>query len=106
MHVRLYFPAPGFFLNDPRLVIQLDGRTVYDGSFKSGFDVSVEVQPGPHVVETAIHAPIGGLARTQKIELALDADGGYRGIPAVDARLEYSRMTGNFKKRASVSTKR
>src|SRR5690606_4864038 len=37
VRLHLRFPPPGFFLNDPRLVVTLDSRTLYDGSFRSGF---------------------------------------------------------------------
>jgi hypothetical protein len=99
----LRFASPGFFLNDPRLVVTLDQRTLYDGSFKSGFEVSLDVVPGTHVLETAIH--LGGVARKQQIPLALDGTKGYRDVPAVHGTLEYSRLTGNFKKRVSLSAR-
>ncbi len=102
IHVR--FPAPGFFLNDPRVVVMLDGRVLYDGSFKDGFDVSAEIQPGAHVLETAIHIA-GSLARRQRIDLDLDARQGYRDVPAVHAKLHYSRWSGNFEKRISLSSR-
>lgn len=104
MRLRVHFDAPGFFLNDPRLTIRLGDRTLYDGSFKEGFDVSLEVPPGRHVLETAID--VAGLARRQQIELPLDAEGGYRDVPEVHAKLGYSRFWGNFEKRASLSVKR
>ncbi len=104
MHLHLTFPPPGFFLNDPRLVVTLDQRTLYDGSFRHGFEVALEVSPGSHVVETAIHLA-GSLARRQQIELVLDAKNGYRDVPVVHGRLEYSRLSGNFKKRVSLSAR-
>jgi hypothetical protein len=97
------FPPPGFFLNDPRLVVTLGERTLYDGSFKSGFAVSVEVDPGRHVLETRIEV-LGSVARTQQTPLALDSTG-YRDVRAVEIVLEYSRWTGNFKK-TSISARR
>ncbi len=104
MRLHLTVPPPGFFLNDPRLVVTLDQRTLYDGSFKDGFDVALELQPGKHVVETAIHLA-GSLARKQQIELVLDSSNGYRDVPAVHGKLEYSRLTGNFKKKVSLSAR-
>ena len=101
MRVRLRFPAPGFFINDPRVVVSLDGRTVYDGSFKDGFDVSLEVEPGPHVVDTTIS--VLGASRRQKIPLPL-GDGSYRDVQVVEATLSYSRFWGNFTKRLALST--
>lgn len=105
MNLRVHFASPGFFLNDPRLVVSLADRKIYDGSFKSGFDVEVEVPPGAHIVETRILGVMGD-ARVQRIDLPLTAEGGYRDVPAVEAELSYSRVTGNFKRRASVSVKR
>lgn len=106
MILRVSFPAPGFFVNNPRIEIRLGVLVLYEGSFTSGFDVSVDVSPGHHVLETAIFAPVGNVAKRQRIELPLHAEGGYRGIPEVHAKLEYSRMWGNFGKRASLSVKR
>lgn len=105
MNLRVCFASPGFFLNDPRLVVSLADRKIYDGSFKAGFDVEVEVPPGEHFVETKIMGPMGS-ARVQRIGLPLTPEGGYRDVPAVVAELSYSRVTGNFKRRASVSVKR
>lgn len=103
MRLHLRFPPPGFFLNDPRLVVTLDSRTLYDGSFRSGFDVSLELDPGVHVLSTAIHL-VGSVAREQRIELAIEPER-YRDVPVVHGMLEYSRMTGNFKKRVSLSAR-
>ena len=104
MRLRVSFEKPGFFLNAPRLLVRLDGRTLFDGSFKEGFDVSLDVQPGRPVIETFI-GPRPDFARTQRIELALTTEGGYRDVPAVEARLRYSRLSGNFERKASLSTR-
>ena len=102
MQIRLRFPAPGFFINAPRLVVELDGRTVYDGAFKDGFDVTLDVTPTRHEVKTAVY--MLGVAKRQTIPLALEG-GGYRDVPAVEAKLSYSRLAGNFDRRVSISTK-
>ena len=104
MRLRVHFPAPGPFLNDPRVVVSLGHRTLYDGSFTRGFDVSVDVEPGDHALRTAIKGPIG--QREQRIALPLGPNGGYRDVPLVEVELAYSRITGNFKKRASISAQR
>jgi len=104
MILRVHFDAPGFFLNDPRVSLRIGERVLYYGSFKSGFDVSIELQPGQHTLRTAIG--IGALERKQEIALPLGEGGGYRGVPEVHARLTYSRIFGNFDKRASLSSKR
>ncbi len=104
MILRVHFDPPGFFLNDPRVSLRIGDRVLYDGSFKSGFDVSVELPSGRHELVTAIG--VGGLQRRQTIELPLEASGGYRDAPEVHAKLSYSRIFGNFGKRASLSVKR
>lgn len=64
MILRVSFAAPGFFINDPRVEVRLGDRVLYDGSFTNGFDVSIDVSPGRHTLETArsgrstAHAPI------------------------------------------------
>lgn len=103
MRFHLRFPPPGFFLNDPRLVVTLDSRTLYDGSFRAGFDVSVEIEPGVHVLTTALHL-VGSVAREQRIELPLD-EARFRDVPVVVGTLEYSRLTGAFKNRVSLSAR-
>lgn len=50
-------------------------------------------------------SPDRSRARKQTIELCLDAANGYRDVPVVHGRLEYSRLTGNCKKRISLSTR-
>lgn len=105
LSLQVRFEKPGFFLNDPRLEVRLGDRKVYDGSFAAGFDVSVSVPPGRHVLETRIHGPMG-TARRQQIELMLNAEGGYRDAAAVCAELKYSRLSGNFKRRADLSIRR
>ncbi|UJR85886.1 hypothetical protein [Sandaracinus amylolyticus] len=103
MRLNVSFPPPGFFLNDPRLVVRLGERMLYDGSFRDGFSVSVEIEPGEHVLETAIH--LAGSARTQRFELKLDPASGYHQVTVIDAKLTYSRLSGNFDKRVSLSTR-
>jgi hypothetical protein len=102
MRLFVTFPPPGFFLNDPRLVVTLGECTLYDGGFREGFSASCELEPGDHILETAIHF-VGSNARRQRFELALGAHGGYRDARIVDAKLSYSRLTGNFDKRLSLS---
>ncbi|AKF10709.1 hypothetical protein [Sandaracinus amylolyticus] len=104
MRLNVSFPPPGFFLNDPRLVVTLGDRMLYDGSFRDGFSVSVEIEPGEHVLETAIHLA-GTIARKQRFELKLDPASGFRQVAIVDAKLTYSRLSGNFDKRVSLSTR-
>lgn len=87
--MRIVFPPPGLFITDTRMTLQLDGQPVYDGSFKSGMDVSVEVTPGPHRLESRLE--LGALARTRAWDVAVDAE-------QVTVQIAYSRLWGNFKK--------
>jgi len=85
-HLRIVFDKPGFFIVDVRLLVTFDGRTVHDGSFMSGFDVSDEVAAGPHRIATEI-APF---KRRKTYDVTIgDA-------PSYTARLRYSRFWGNF----------
>lgn len=87
--IRVLFPPPGFFIADTRMTLQLDGQPVYDGSFKSGVDVNVEVAPGTHRLESRIE--LGALARTRTWDVEVDAE-------QLTVELAYSRFWGNFKK--------
>jgi hypothetical protein len=50
--LRVVFEKPGWFANDPRVVVALDGRTLHDGSFVAGFEMTVELDAGPHRLTT------------------------------------------------------
>lgn len=87
--LRIVFPKPGFFLADARLLLAVDGRPAYDGSFKEGVDVTLDVGPGGHRLESRIE--MGALARTKQWDIEV-------GDAPVVAELAYSRFWGNFKK--------
>lgn len=95
--LRIIFPKPGFFIVDVRMQLLFNGWVVYDGSFKSGIDLTLAVGPGNHQLESRIH--LAAVVRKQRWNLAV-AD-----TPAF-ATLEYSRLWGNFKKRVGVSETR
>ncbi len=59
-----------------------------DGGFLQGFDVRFPVHPGRCTVDVRLE--MGPIARTR--QYALDAAAG----EALEVRLEYSRMWGNF----------
>lgn len=84
------FAKPGFFLTDIRVVLLLDGAPVYDGGFLAGIDVMAEAAPGPHRLESVID--LGFVKRRQSWDVV---------APAAVV-IEYSRLWGNFKKRAHV----
>jgi len=87
--LRIVFPPPGLFITDVRMTLALDGQPVYDGSFRSGMDVSVEVAPGAHRLESRIE--LGPAARTRAWDIDVDAE-------QVTVQIAYSRFWGNFKK--------
>ncbi|MBX3185521.1 MAG: hypothetical protein KF819_00845 [Labilithrix sp.] len=87
-NLRIAFPPPGFFLADARLVITVDGASVYDGSFKQGVDLLVPVAPGVHAVETLID--VGGITRRRHYSVTVSPGRG------VTLALAYSRFWGNF----------
>lgn len=88
------FDKPGFFLTDVRLVVSLDGAPVHDGSFASGFEVTVQVPPGEHTLET--HIDLGVFGRKRRSVLTLSPAAGWV------ASLSYSRLWGNFSKKVEL----
>ena len=97
-------PRTGFFLFDVQLHVTLDGQPFYFGSFTSGFDVTVEVATGRHVLQTIIDP--GGIGRQRLYEITIPAPESalYRGErPRVVAKLDYSRFWGNFSKKLDIS---
>lgn len=85
----LRFPAPGFFLTDTKVGVDLDGRCVYEGSFKAGFELELVAEPGEHRLATRID--VAGMQRTKDLTFSLGAQ------ERLVATLRYSRMWGNFK---------
>jgi hypothetical protein len=85
--MRIVFPSPGFFLNDPRVIVHVNGWCAYHGSFKSGFDVRFPVVPGPHLVVVTLDT----LVRREE-RYTVPAYAGH----AVEVWLDYSRMWGSF----------
>lgn len=53
-YLRIIFPKPGFFINDPRVRLTIDGRVACEQSFLQGFDWWTPIAPGFHYVELAI----------------------------------------------------
>lgn len=86
--MRISFPPPGFFVNDPTVTIHVNGWCAYAGSFRSGFDMRFPVVPGPLTVATRID--VLGIGRNKTYNVM--AKHGH----AVEVTLDYSRMWGNF----------
>lgn len=96
-YLRLVFPRPGFFIGDTQISVAVNGYPVLQTSFTQGFDWWTEMQPGLHVVETSIAAPIG-IARKKTYQLEV------RIALVTIAVLEYSRMWGNLTDRPKSVT--
>lgn len=93
--LRILFPHPGFFVNDPRVEVDLDGTRIYEGSFTSGFDHVAVVSPGTHTLVTRI--AVGPVLRPKRYTFEIgDA-------PAYTATLRYSRLWGNFTTKLALS---
>src|SRR4051812_45799634 len=103
MLLRIRFDGPGWFANDPRLAITVDGTSAYEGAFRGGVITSIEVPSSKHRIGTSI-ALVGGVARRQEIEVEIPG-GGYREDGrGIEVLLSYSRLAGNFKR--TVDTRR
>ncbi len=99
--LRVVFEKPGWFLVDSVVVVTLDDRTLYEGSFRAGFEATAEIAAGPHRLTTALQ--VGAFQRKRAYEFVLDGDGGYRdGTGRWVARLDYSRFWGNFVKKLDL----
>jgi hypothetical protein len=99
--LRVVFEKPGWFANDPRVVVALDDRTLRDGSFVWGFEMTLELNAGPHRLTTTIH--VGPLRRKRAYDFVLGDEGGYReGRGHHVARLHYSRFWGNFARKLDL----
>ena len=86
--MRIIFPPPGFFVNDPRLTIHVNGWCAYAGSFRTGLDVGFPAVPGALTIVTRID--VLGLGR-EKVYSLLATE-----RRALELTLEYSRFWGNF----------
>jgi hypothetical protein len=102
MLLRIRLDDPGWFANSPRLVVTVDGQSVFDGSFRGGFVCSIEVGPGTHTIETAIAMGLG-LSQKRQFQIAMPAPAGDGGqAVGVEASLQYNRLLGNFATKLDV----
>lgn len=95
MLLRVRFDDPGWFASDPRLRIEVDGQTIYDGSFRGGVRASVQLTPGTHELEAAIFV-LPGLARGERYSIEAPPEDYRHGAVELEARLVYSTMRGSF----------
>ena len=86
--LRISFPPPGFFIADVRVALHFDGNPIYDGGFKSGFELELPVSSGRHTLTTTID--LGVVQRRR--EYTIDVSAGQ----ARSVVLRYSRLWGNF----------
>ncbi|MCA9626654.1 MAG: hypothetical protein KC766_03260 [Myxococcales bacterium] len=91
--VTLRFEKPSFMLPGSNLVVTLDGQQVFCGDFTTGFETTLDVPPGAHLVTTQIQL---GIVRNRTVEVTLEA-----GRHTVII-LQYSRFWGNFTKKPQV----
>jgi len=95
--VRVSFPRPGFFMGDARVVLLLDGATIYEGGFKAGIDVTLPAAPAQHRLESRIE--LGVVKRRRTWDLAVPSAG-------CVVTLAYSRLWGNFAKGVRIDPPR
>jgi len=88
--LRVVFPKPGFFLTDTTVQVDVDGRNVFQGSFKAGFELVVPVEPGAHRIDTRILLPPFSRKREFSVDVAA--------TEVLTVELSYSRFWGNFDK--------
>lgn len=86
--LRVIFPPPGFFLNDPTCALDVSGRCVVRGSFRQGFDWWAEVWPGVYPLDVRIETPLVSRSKTYTVSVQ-------QGL-VTRVELSYSRMWGNF----------
>jgi hypothetical protein len=96
--LRVVHPTPGFFLTDARLTVCLDGYAIYDGSFRSGFDVGGPISPGPHLLTTRLDVDLFSRSREYRFDIAADATSPATWV----ATLDYSRLWGNFARKLAL----
>ena len=87
-YVRVIFPPPGFFLNEPRVRIDVDGYPMAQLGFQSGFDWWTPIQPGWHRVTVTLVTPLLNRSQTYTVEV--------RPSCSTEIVIDYSRMWGNF----------
>jgi hypothetical protein len=95
-YLRVVFPPPGFFVIDARVALAVNGYPAFEGTFTQGFDWWTAMPPGLHRVEARIVTPLG-LSRSKMFALEV------RHALTTIARIEYSRMWGNFSSTPNVS---
>src|SRR5262245_55776354 len=103
MQLRIRFDDPGWFANDPRLLITVDGINVYDGRFRGGVNASIDVGPGTHRIETAVEL-LPGIATKREFTVEMPSDAYRQDGRGIEALLSYSRFSGNFDR--TLSTRR
>ena len=100
MLLRIRLDDPGWFANSPRLVVTVNGQSVFDGAFRGGFVSSIDVGPGTHTMETAITMGLG-LTQKRQFHIAMPTSERDHAV-GVEAQLQYNRLLGNFATKLDV----
>lgn len=87
--LRVMLPPQRFYLVDVRVVLTIDQVFAFAGSFKQGFDATLPVVPGPHVLGAIIE--LDAFRRTRDYPVVVPPHG-------LALELRYSRFWGNFDK--------
>ena len=94
--ITIFFEKHGFFLTDSQISVWFDDTPCFVGSFMNGFETTLSISPGTHMVKTVIQ--LGAIQRTKHFTVVIEPANGYR------IGLEYSRFWGNFKGALRVSS--
>jgi len=87
-YLRIIFPSPGFFMNEPNVRVDVDGHPMAQLPFRAGFDWWTPLAPGWHRVTLTLVTPLLNRAQTYTIEV--------RPSQSTEVLVDYSRMWGNF----------
>ncbi|MFO0549161.1 MAG: hypothetical protein U0271_12290 [Polyangiaceae bacterium] len=101
-NLNVVFVKPGWFMVDVAMTVVLDrDRVLHSGSFLGGIDRVLEVELGPHTLETILD--LGAFSRRRSYSFTLEAPTDYRSQrPTYRAVLRYSRFWGNFTRGLAV----
>lgn len=99
MKLLIRFEPAGFFLNDAKVALSLNGEPLLEGSFSRGFRVETEAPEGEHVLEAQIHAGFIVRKKEWTFRVPREEEGSARFL---DVRLSYSRTWGTFARELDI----
>jgi len=91
--LHVVWPRPALMIPMGSVLLWVDGRPVWRGPFEQGVDVTVPLLPGRHRVDVRIDVE-GLFARNRSYDVEVPG--------AMRLDLSYSRLWGNFSKKASL----